>query len=160
MTAAASFSPRIEITGEIGRIQNVTSPSVRRLVETITGPPSFDNFDLPLRAEALVWCGRGGVRLRVTEAVRIAPYLALDGGVARVSPAVKLVSTPQFPIPQIPDFAIRAPTVTSGLVGAGAGILRPLGARILFELGYRYTRILTEDHISVHQARAGLEYRF
>ncbi len=130
-----------QITGEVGRMQNVLPKSVQREADALAAELQLDtgsSVSVNARARALYLAG--GVRWLVPARGLVHPYFGLTGGLAHVRPRVSAtvdgVSL---------DVDVSDESMTKPLVGVGGGVTIDVGRGVAVELGYHFDRIFTPD---------------
>lgn len=134
---------QIVVFGELGRMQNVMPGEIQdqfddlvELFELQTG----SRITAELRVPAFY--GLGGVRW--STGARVAPFVEVGAGVARLSADIEAEVDGIDVSDEIESF-LDEDTVTEFLLALGGGVNARLSDRLRLDLGYRYTRIFTDD---------------
>lgn len=148
-------TPGIQVIGEAGRIGNVLPP----LADAV-----FSLAQTDLRASAFY--GEGGFRFLAAPHSKVSPYGEATAGIARLS-----VSSPKLGTigNAAASIALTLAGRTEPVAGLGGGLLVRTGP-VVFDFGYRYKQLFTDDVLRValgfgeplrtHQVRAGIGVRF
>jgi opacity protein-like surface antigen len=146
-----------QITGEIGRMQNVLPKSVQGEADALAAELQAEtgsSVSVKTRARALY--GTGGVRWLAPSRGPVHPYLGLTAGVAHVRPRVSATVDGVSLGVDVSDESMTKP-----LVGLGGGVTVDMGTRVAVELGYQYNRIFTpEPAIDTSRVVAAFLLRF
>jgi opacity protein-like surface antigen len=130
-----------QITGEIGRMQNVLPQSVQGEADALAAELQAETgSSVSVKARARALYGAGGVRWLVPARGQVHPYLGLTAGLAHVMPRVSATVDGVSLGVDVSDESMTKP-----LVGVGGGVTVDMGSRVAVELGYHYNRIFTQD---------------
>lgn len=146
-----------EITGEVGRMQNVMPRSVQRQADTMAAELQAETgSSVSVKTRARAVYGTGAVRWLVPSRGAAHPYVGVTAGVAHVTPrasaTVDGVSV---------GLDVGDESVTKPLVGVGGGVRVDMGSRVAMDLGYQYNRIFTrEPAINTSRLIAGFLLKF
>jgi hypothetical protein len=149
------FVPGLQAVGEFGRLGNV-------LPEVVALPLSFAPVDLRVSA----FYGEGGLRLLAAPHSAVSPYVEGTAGVAHLRFGINGLGSRTDVLTRA---ALNLVDTRDPMLGAGGGILMRAGP-VHVDLGYRYTRILSDSLVSsilsvgqqlqTHQVRFGVGVRF
>jgi hypothetical protein len=145
----------VQIIGEGGRLTDIKASMLDNLLD-------FTSVDIGMSA----WYAEGGARFIASRHSAVRPYIEATGGVARINPSVGIDGW----LGSITNTGLAFLARTEPMVGAGGGVLIQ-GGPVVFDVGYRYKKILASDALSsafaldnngfdVNQVRVGFGVRF
>ena len=129
----------MEMTGEFGRMQDVTPKDLRNLLQNVPGVP---NGVAIIRVPA--YYGLLNVRLVPSSGV-VRPFVTGGVGFARLDPQFSLAST-----------VVTLPTVftpeksTRPMAALGGGLRLGFGPHLTVDAGYRYSRIYSNYNVDTN----------
>ena len=152
---ALNVTPHVQAVGEFGRLNNVLPAIIA------------DAFSLaPGDFRVTAMYGEGGVRILSKPFSAATPYVEATGGMARLRPTL---ASSVGDYTGLANLALRFLDRTEPIASVGGGIIAHAGPAAI-DLGYRYTKVFTNDPIQqalslggdmiVHQVRIGLGVRF
>lgn len=152
---AVNLTPHVQAVGEFGRMNNVLPAIVA------------DAFSLaPGDFRVTAMYGEGGVRILAKPYAAATPYVEAAGGMARLRPSL---ASSIGDYTGLANLALEFLDRTEPIASVGGGIIAHAGPAAI-DLGYRYTKVFTNDPIQqalslggdmiVHQVRVGLGIRF
>ena len=150
-----NLTPHVQAVGEFGRLNNVLPAIVA------------DAFSLaPGDFRVTAMYGEGGVRILSKPFSAATPYVEATGGMARLRPTL---ASSIGDYTGLTNLALRFLDRTEPIASVGGGIIAHAGPAAI-DLGYRYTKVFTNDPIQealslggdmiVHQVRVGIGVRF
>jgi len=135
----------VQITAEIGRMQNVMPKALQEefdlvsdLLSTELGVP----ITLDARVPALYFSG--GIRANVPTSSRVKPFVEVQAGVASISADFD-AEVAGIDVSNELDNELDLESESKFLFAIGGGISTALSQNTAVDIGYRYTRIATED---------------
>jgi hypothetical protein len=166
---AFTVAPNLQVTAEIGRMQNVMPKSLESsLVDAAQRTSTFfflssgQVLPVTLSASVPALYGIFGVRGWIPADLAVQPYVDLGFGFANVMPDFEMRLSGRDVTREVLDFGILADPEDEiePLVGIGGGVLVPLVNGLAADIGYRYQRIFTGDGVNISRVTFGLAYRF
>lgn len=144
--AGVPLAPGVSVIFEVGRMQDVLPQEladdldlVEELIELETGPITL-NVSVPSTY------GFGGVRY--AKAGRVSPFVEAGAGVGRISLSVDEAEVFGVDISGLIEDELGDDTnATKFLLALGGGVNVPVGGSASLDVGYRYTRIFTEEPV-------------
>jgi len=166
---AFTVAPNVQVTAEIGRMQNVMPESFEAsLLDAAQRTRDFfflasgQSQPVTLRASVPALYGMFGVRGWIPTNFAVQPYVDAGVGFANVMPDVEMRLGGRDVTRDALDFGILADPddEIEPLVGIGGGILVPIVDGLAADVGYRYQRVFTGNGVNVNRVTLGLAYRF
>ena len=139
-------APNLFVIGEVGRMQDVLPKTVRDELNAEVDALSRDaGFPITVEVAVPVTYGFGGIRWMRTRSV-VAPFLEAGVGVGRASIKIaKAEVLGQDFTDELQDELGADSSDTKLLIVLGGGINVLMTERVSLDIGYRYSRIATED---------------
>jgi opacity protein-like surface antigen len=176
-SGGVNLGQNVQITGEVGRMQNLESNFMRDDLQAIEAAALLEE-GVPVTAKADVrsFYATGGVRVLFLSSGNIRPYAAGSAGVAHLMPKpvfAALGIDVTSALLQEPDIQKVFATMNRPLASVGGGISFTPTRHLLLDVGYKYSRIFIpttylqiptsphqHDGINVHRLYAGAGYLF
>lgn len=135
----------LQITGEVGRMQDVKTEDVEDRVASLAALLSLSlRTPVTLDVDAPAFYAMGGVRALPT-AASIRPFAEVSAGISRISFDVPDVTVAGVDVTRIVRDSLGDDSRNEFLLIGGGGISIDLFDRIAAEAGYRYGRIFTDE---------------
>jgi opacity protein-like surface antigen len=152
---AVPLGDHVQIVGEGGRLTDIKA-------SLLDDALSFTSLDVDVSA----WYVEGGIRFIGSRHSAVRPYVEVTAGAARLNPTVGVDGW----LGALTNTGLAFLSRTEPLVGAGGGVMLQ-GGPVVFDLGYRYKKILAGNGLAsafslggngfdVNQVRVGLGVRF
>jgi opacity protein-like surface antigen len=144
-SAGLNLGSLLQITGEVGRMQDVKPQKVRDQVDELAALLSLSlRTPVTLDVDAPVFYAIGGVRVLPTgSSIRL--FVEVNAGLARMTFDVPDATVAGISIAGVVRETLGDESRNKFLLVAGGGIAADLSARVTAEAGYRYQRIFTDD---------------
>jgi opacity protein-like surface antigen len=143
--AGANITPNLQVTGELGRIQDVVPSEIDDALDLLstlfflrTGVP------LELDVKAPVFYGMAGLRFNVPTTRGLRPFVDVQAGAGKISFDIDARAAGVNISDQVEDQA-DLESASEILFGIGGGVALGLTDALGLDLGYRYHRIFTDD---------------
>lgn len=172
-----NLSRHIQITGEVGRMQNVI-PSFTRtdlLVAVSDAAAEGVRFDATSRMPTVY--GMAGIRVLGPEMRYVRPYILASGGVAHLTPKpmfkVEGLDVTDLTLQEVPEIRNVFRNENRPMASVGGGLSITVARHVALDMGYKYSEIFikkdylqAEDsphqhhRIDVHRMYFGVGYAF
>jgi hypothetical protein len=97
-----------------------------------------------------------GLRYNFASAASVHPYVQFDVGVAKIDPALSIISEGQ----DITDQVDTALTETNGAIALSAGFRADFGGSLTSEFGFKWVNIFTDTTLKINRLHFALGARF
>lgn len=171
--AGVRVAPNLFMFGNLGRFENVAPSAFQQTVDATSATLATGGLAATGTARVPAWYTMGGVRWIVPTSTRIAPYVFGGAGLAHVTDTAIFTynsgtlagSTPVTgddvtqQLISLGDY-VQPASSNAFMLSFGGGVQAPVAPHLVFDVGYRVSRISTDTPFNAQSVTFGFGYKF
>jgi opacity protein-like surface antigen len=171
--AGVRVAPNLFVFGNLGRFENVAPSAFQQTVDATSASLATGGLGVTGTARVPAWYTMGGVRWIVPTSTRIAPYVFGGAGLAHVTDTATFTyssgtlagATPisgddvTQQLVSLGDY-VQPASSNAFMLSFGGGVQAPVAPRLVFDVGYRVSRIGTDTPFNAQSVTFGFGYKF
>jgi hypothetical protein len=171
--AGVRIAPRLYVFGDVGQLRNLEPSSLQPAVDSTTAFAAATGLAVIGTARVPAWYSLGGLRYQLPVRKSLSPYVFGGAGLARLTPQAQFTyssgilpnATPSVgddvtaQLTSLGDYT-APPATNNFMFSLGGGVEMPVAARLVANVGYRYSRVAAETPLNAQGLTFGFGYRF